>query len=152
VTTVFAGRPITDAIISALTSVALIVGDGVQPKNNPPSQPVGWQGAPGVSTFGPYVVAYPLLGGSLDGPLGDPDADAEPVYQITSVGGSRQQCEWVADKVRAVMLGGALLLTVGDRRVVRVSPDVLPGATREDDSQPSIWFAPERFRLYVTPA
>lgn len=145
-TTVFKGREITDAVIAALTAASLHVGDGDKPAGT------GWQGNPGASNFVPYVIVYPLLGGTVDGSLDDPQADAWPAYQLTSTGGTRAQCELIADRARAVMLTAIAGQTIDGRRIGFVLIDALPGATREDDNQPSLYFAPERFRLQTSPA
>ncbi|MFD8509791.1 hypothetical protein ACFV27_01395 [Streptomyces antimycoticus] len=52
----------------------------------------------------PYSVLYPV-GSTSDGPpFGDASADARIIYQVTSVGTTAEQAEWMADKVRAGML------------------------------------------------
>ncbi|WP_328403994.1 hypothetical protein OHS70_34230 [Streptomyces sp. NBC_00390] len=53
----------------------------------------------------PYSVLYPL-GVTTDGPpYGEADADARVLLQLTSVAATAEQAEWMADKVRSVMLG-----------------------------------------------
>ncbi|WP_159073624.1 hypothetical protein [Streptomyces sp. RTd22] len=52
----------------------------------------------------PYSVLYPV-GSTSDGPpFGDASADARIIYQVTSVGTTAEQAEWMADKVRAGIL------------------------------------------------
>ncbi|MEV4557200.1 hypothetical protein AB0K51_09395 [Kitasatospora sp. NPDC049285] len=54
----------------------------------------------------PYCVLYPLGGTSGDGPpFGDADGDARMIYQVTSIGTTAEQAEWMADKVRTALLG-----------------------------------------------
>lgn len=129
-------RPLTDAIISSLTSVGLIVGDAVKPAN--------------ATTSSGYIVVYGLPGGSLDGPIGSPDDDAYVTYQLTAIGANRKQCEWAADKARDTILTASL--SIGDRRVSQVSVDMLGGTIRDDDIQNPIYYSPDRYRFETTPA
>jgi hypothetical protein len=137
------GRLLTDAVIHALESAGLKVGDNVAPPG------VGWVGVPGASSFTGYVVVYGLTGGVLDGPIGAPDDDASTIVQLTSVGADRRQCMWVADKARGVMLTTPLQI-IG-RTVSRVAVDMLGGTVRDDDVQPSVTFSPDRYRIWTTP-
>ncbi|MCX4761911.1 hypothetical protein OG562_13185 [Streptomyces sp. NBC_01275] len=53
----------------------------------------------------PYSVLYPL-GITTSGPaFGDADADARVLFQVTCVASTAEQAEWMADKVRAAILG-----------------------------------------------
>lgn len=137
------GRTLTDAIVFALTSAGLAAGDGEAPED------AGWQGAPANSDFVGYVVVYELSGGTADGPIGTPDADAETLYQLTSVGRDRRQCKLVADQARNVLMSAQMSIT--DRTVMRVSIDMLGGTIRDDDVQPSVMYSPDRYRILTTP-
>lgn len=53
----------------------------------------------------PYMVLYPQ-GGPVDGaPFADRSEDARLVYQVTVVAARTDQAEWLADRVRQVLLG-----------------------------------------------
>ncbi|MXM62158.1 hypothetical protein GR925_01500 [Streptomyces sp. HUCO-GS316] len=52
----------------------------------------------------PYNVLYPLGITTSGPPLGDGDADARVLIQITSVASTAEQVEWMADKARAALL------------------------------------------------
>jgi hypothetical protein len=52
----------------------------------------------------PYSVLYPLGVTTSGPPYGDGDADARVLVQVTSVGSTAEQVEWMADKVRAALL------------------------------------------------
>lgn len=138
------GLALTDAIIHVLESAGLLVGDGVAPAG------YGWQGAPGQSGFTGYVTVYELTGGTLDGTIGLPDDDASLLYQFTATGATRKQCEWVADKARTTILASSLL--IAGRQVQRVTVDMLGGTTRDDSVQPPVFFSPDRYRIWTTPA
>ncbi|MFD4394361.1 hypothetical protein [Kitasatospora sp. NPDC058478] len=53
----------------------------------------------------PYSVLYPLGGTSSGPPFGDQAGDGRLLYQVTSVATTGEQAEWMADKVRAAVLG-----------------------------------------------
>ena len=137
------GRVVTQALLTVLSNAGITAGDGVAPDG------VGWDdGTPGVDTFDPYVVVHATLGGIFDGSVGDPYQDAKVDYTLTSVGATQQQAQWMNDEVYATLTSTAL--TVSGRSVLQASPEVEGGATRDDDVQPPVWFAPSRWRIYTT--
>lgn len=142
-TTSYRSRPVTQAIITALTNAALVVGDGEKPDTG------GWSGTPEQTPFIPYVVVHPLGSYEFDGTINDPYADVWPLHQITAYGATRAQCEETADNVRAVMLDGVLI--VADRAVCIVQPDLLGIVSRVDDVQPPLYMAPDRYEICTTP-
>lgn len=119
----------TDSVIAKLESVGLSVGDGESPA--PPS-----------------CAVYTIPGGRSYGSLQEPNEDADFVYQVTCVGITREQAEWVADKAIAALLGG---VTVADRHIARVMVDAFPGVFRDDDATPPVFVSTPRFRLITTP-
>jgi hypothetical protein len=126
----------TAAVIAKLAAAGLDVGDGVAPGGDTPPEK--------------YVVVYPLPGGSREGTLAGPWDDAELVYQLTCVGITRLQAEWVRDKAEAAMLTG---LTVTGRNIALVRPDEGDSGTYRDDTQtPPLYYATPRYRIYTTPA
>ena len=139
----YSGRLLTDAIILTLATAGLEVGDGEAPEG------VGWQTIAGQSQFFGYVVVHPIPGGVLDGTIDAPDADAWPIYQCSSYGANRAQCEFVADEARDVLLSTPITLSA--RTVAQVRVDMLGGARREDDIQPPIWQGVDRYRIFTTP-
>ncbi|WP_033819786.1 hypothetical protein [Kitasatospora sp. MBT63] len=52
----------------------------------------------------PYCVLYPLGGTSSGPPFGDGDGDGRMLYQVTSIGTTAEQAEWMSDKVRVALL------------------------------------------------
>ena len=139
-------RSHTDAVVAALDAVTGIeVGDGVAPAAG------GWAGTPGESTFAGYVIVYPL-GSTLDGPLAAPDADAELTWQLTCVGATRQQCEWVVDAALGALVGAALTVT-GRATVDRIRlVDGTGGTRRDDTTQPPVFIATPHVTVTTTPA
>lgn len=123
-------REHTDGVIAALEAANLTVGDGEAPSGSPP-----------------YAVVYPIPGGRAFGSLSEPHEDAELVYQVTCVGLTREQAEWVADKSMALLDG----VTVEDRVIAFVELDSMGGARRDTTVTPAVWQATPRFRLKSTP-
>lgn len=138
-------RTHTDAIVAKIEAQGLVTGDATDPDTA-----FGWQSTPGQSQFIPYVIVYPLLGGTFDGSLGCPDDDAELLWQATCVGSTRTQCEWVLDEVNDALVGQ--IVVVDSRAVKRISADVLGGARRDDTVQPPTFIATPRYRALSVPS
>lgn len=144
-TTAPALRLVTDQLLSDLEDTGVATGDGEAPSGG------GWAGAPGGSQFTPYLVLH-VLTGDADGPMNDPNADAEVAYQVTAVGSTREQAEWAADKARTAMC--AAHDDVDGRAILLVTVDELNGPHRDDTGQPgepSVWISLDRFAVRTTP-
>ena len=124
-------RKHTDAVIAALEAAGLTVGDADAEGLTPP-----------------YAVVYKIDGGEYEGSFENPYEDAELIYQVTCVGVTREQAEWVADKAMVLLNG----LTVADRRIALVSPEGGPGTRPDRDVTPHVWYSTPRFRLKSTPS
>jgi hypothetical protein len=146
-------RTHTDAVVLALRTAELTVFDAAPPALDVDGGGAdwGWQGPrPGAGQFKPYVIVYPLSGGIFDGTLGCPDDDASLTWQLTCVGAVRRQCEWMADRALAALVGRRL--TVADRGVSRVYADMAGGGARRDDTvQPPVFIATPRIRADSMP-
>lgn len=134
-------RPIfrvhTDAVIAALESAGLDVGDAVAPADGPALL----KGGTG------YVVVYPVAGGASYGTLADHAEDAEIIMQVTCVGATREQAAWLADACNVLLDG----LEVEDRSVPLVTLEVTPGVNRDDNQTPPVFYATPRYRIFSTP-
>lgn len=137
-------RPVTAAIVAALTSAGLTVGRGEKPTAG------GWQGQAGDSTFIPYVVVYGLGGGDLDGAIDYGAEDGTVRYQLSSIGATAEQAEWVADASRIALLAASLAVT--GRRLSHLDFYDLGAALRDDQQQPPLFQVAERFSVMTTPA
>jgi len=126
-----------NALVAALVAAELVVGDG-----GDPTEAFGWQGTPGGSQFVPYVIVHPLVQ-TFDGGLGCPDVDSDLGWQVTCVGATREQCDWVRHEVNTALIGQAL--TVTGRSVTRVRADGGAGTRRDDTTQPPLFIATPRF-------
>lgn len=110
----------------------------------------GWQGKAGQSSFMPYRVLYPIIGGVFDGTLGEPSDDASFMYQVTCVGMTRPQCEAIVDNTNGLLVEQPL--TVAGRYIMRVWCDMAGGGARRDDTvQPPVFIATPRYRVESTP-
>lgn len=153
--TVIDRRPITKALVSWLaSSTGKPCGDHRLPPNLPPHP------APPAKPD-PYMIAYALDGGGFWGPgLVAPEQNADYLYQVTSVGWSPEQVQWMADRVFATMLArsasGAFQvafpavtgIVVADRL-----PDGGRGGIDVAGKRPDEVFSlPERYVLRVVPA
>lgn len=137
---------ITGALIAMLaTSTSKQVGD-----HEAPPDPVV-----------PYSVVHCIPGGDYWGaPLAAPDAQADFVYQVDSVGLKRSQVEWMADRVRRCLLArsstGAFQVTITNPAGWRIAdrrPSGGPGGVDPQGVRPNKVFAvAERFVLSVVPA
>ena len=148
-------RTHTDAIVDRLVADGSFkVFDGGGPDLNDTAGGTGWGwqgGGPGLGAFKKYAIVYPLAGGVFDGPLGCPDDDASLTWQVTCVGVTRDQCEWVADKVNGILIGQPIV--VAGRHISRVWADMAGGGARRDDEvQPPVFIATPRYRVESTPA
>lgn len=128
------------------TTTGMPVGDGKAPAAG------GWQGAPGASQFVNYLVVHSTPGGLLDGPLGDPHADAEFVWQIDACSATQYGAEIAGDNARAALLvQGLPPLNVAGRAIRWIREDIPAGGAREDPDQPSIWRLWAMYRIATTP-
>jgi hypothetical protein len=123
-------REHTDAVIDALETAGLTVGDAEAP-----------DGAP------PYVVVYRVFD-RRTGQLSAPDDDATITYQVTCVGTSRKQAEWLADEVGEALAAG---VTVTGRTIPRIAPEAGSGTVmRDDDVTPPLFYVTPRYRVMST--
>lgn len=89
------------------------------------------------TSAGGYVVVHPLIQ-DRDGSLCAPFSDVDKWMVATSWGVSREQAEWLADRVESLLDASALTVT----EIVRSE------AARDDaTASPSLWMIPVRARL-----
>jgi hypothetical protein len=135
---------VTVAIINTLETAGFTVGDGEKPDGG------GWQGPPAASSFVGYVNVHPTPGGTTDGTIAAPRADAQADYSLISIGATPRQAEQIGDDVRRTMLATPLFVT--DRQVAEVRLDMLGGVIRDDQVQPALFYVSDRYRLLVVPS
>lgn len=121
----------TNAVITALEATGVPVGDAKAPEGDPP-----------------YFFVVPRPEGDVYGTLDDPHADAEVVYQVTSVGTTREQAEGARDLARETLLAG---VTVSGRTISLVTIETVGAVERDSDIEPNRFFCPETYRLFSSP-
>ncbi len=119
--------------------------------------PVGDHGTDNISTVGSYTILWKIDGGEVRGSIGDPHQDLTLVYQIDSVGRSRNQCEGLADLVRTVVVG---MSAAGGHTYVLAGTSFTGGLRTQqttgmptpegvDDTGQEVWTQRERFEIDV---
>lgn len=109
----------------------------------------------------PYHVVYSIPGGWFAGPaMGQAQGDAEFVYQVDSVGRTRQQAETAADRVRNWIVGrtaaGAFVVQAADPEGLRISDRIVdgtPGAPLQEGQPPKeVFTVSDTIGIHVTMA
>ncbi len=148
---VVATEPVTTALIATLaTGTASPVGDHDAPRpTNAVPDP----------TRGRYLVVWQVPGGGVEGTWGNPHDMATFVYQVDSHGRSRQQCQWLSDRVRQVMLdrtasGWLHPITVPGWDLAYRNQQTLdmPENAGRDETGQDLFVCRERYELTVVPA
>jgi hypothetical protein len=109
------------------------------------SKNVGRGEAPSDTTT-PYAVVYQLDepdDPETAGSLGDPHASTVFEWQVTSVGSTAEQAEWMQHEVRKALLGWT---PSGASPVMRSGGQ---GTRRDDGTQPAQFFAVDHFTSFV---
>lgn len=136
-TTPLASKPLVEAL---LTMVRTSVGA---------SCPIYWAQA-AASVVPPYAVVYPDSGvkSAFNRTLANAGPD-ELRFQVTSVGSTPEQAQWVADKTAYALL--AAVPTLAGRRVW---PAVEEGSqpVRRDDESTGLFFATSQYLSRSDPA
>lgn len=102
----------------------------------------------------PYAVIYPYTP-TYDGPIDDIHADVDYRAQIKTVGGTDEQAEDAADRVRARLLAdGGITPPAGRVFSGPIRCEPLRGAERDDDARLTtpLWMVDELYVLPTTPA
>jgi hypothetical protein len=125
-----------------------------------PTFPVGDHNAPDPLEY-PYRVVWSVPGGSVSGPpLGESAADADLVYQVDSVGLTREQAERLAARTRRTVAGrlpdGSFHAAAEPPSGLSVSDRILDGSAGSpivEGTRPNeVWTVSERFVISVTGA
>lgn len=125
-------RPVTDAVIATLRDGGLTVVDNHDTDL-------------GLSK---HVIVQPSPGRhGDDGTIGDPHQSGFHAYLLRSVGTTREQAEWVADRARVLMLAG---FTADDTTVEFVELDVTGQADVDDSTDPALHYIVDRYRIWTT--
>lgn len=113
---------------------------------------IGRAEAPADTTL-PYAVVYPLDDtADLDaaGSLADPHITTVYEFQVTSVGGTAEQAEWMQHKARTALVGWQPDTITGGPSFGLVEKSGGQGTRRDDGTQPAKFFAVDRFTLFAS--
>lgn len=128
-------RLLTDAVLTRLrtNSGSREIGDGQAPPDDDR----------------PYAVLYSLDESEREGDMSTIDVTGWFEFQITSVGDTRAQAEWLADLLRTLILASDLTPTgfrmYPWRKVVTNLPE------RDDDEQPPLFYAVQVVEAFTAP-
>lgn len=136
---------LTTELISVLaTDVGKLVGDGEAP------------GDPKVEPAYPYAIVYLITHGPTIGDVNvvvSPDREALFIYQVTSIGETREQADWMAHKCRRAITdtttspnGWRLEIGTTNTLVIDRRNNVSLGTGNEG----GIWRASDRYQMMVT--
>ncbi|MGW6703612.1 hypothetical protein ACWGDE_01780 [Streptomyces sp. NPDC054956] len=128
-------KPHVDAVIAALTTAGLVVGDGGAP-------PAG-----SIPPTGIYATVYFDPGQSLPESLADQRTNFALSFQVTTVGPTAEKCRWAAQRTRMALHAP---LTVAGRTAWRPEELGGPSIQRDDDVSPPLYFLPVQYRLQST--
>lgn len=106
------------------------------------ARPIGDAEAP-ADTTEPYAFVSPLIDEPSEGPLNDPTQVVDDAFQVTCVGESRRQAQWMQQKVRAALLGWIPTVAgVGTFPVQLLSGS---GVTQDSSVEPPVFISTDRF-------
>jgi hypothetical protein len=136
-------EPVATAVVAAVESGLGTgrAGYGVKPASGG-AQPDG--------SFRSYAVVYPGSTVLLDGTVAARNADAAQSVQVTYIGSTPLAADRARDRGRAAVLGG---VTIAGRALI--NPVELADASqtrRDDEVQPPLWYAVDRYVFHTTPA
>ena len=109
---------------------------------------IGDTQAPTVVTL-PYAVVYPLGDDPAErGVLGDPTQSTVVEFQVTSIGDTRDQAQWMANEV-AVALSGWTPTVAGFSFGPISREDGADPVRRDDSVSPPLFYAADRYSMFV---
>lgn len=134
-------RDHTQAVIAALEGVGLTVGRGVR-NSEPNSQ--------GATLTPPCVIVHPMPGGDRFGTLDDWTKHAELDYQVTCVGRTQAEAEFLRDETEVLLDG----LTVTGRHIDVVKREGGSDAAMYEEvpQGEALFMCAPRYRLSSSPA
>lgn len=144
-------RNLTQLLLTSIaTHTSCPVGD-----SNTPDPPYGWDGQPGEigSKFKPYSILTPMSSGRATGPLSDTHADWQLNYSLSSVGTTREQCEWICDKARSsfVVLKNTTFDGIdGTYKIQQIRTESIGGIVRSDSVEPNMFGQTDVFSVWVS--
>lgn len=126
---------ITEALIDTLVSglePGILVGDGEAPEQDP------------AQSFTRYLVVFTLPSVDVQGNLSEPTTYPTVSYQLTCVGASQMEAQYVAHQARTRLESNPPTVSGLDLSVRFSFADT---ATRDDDFAPPLWYVTEEVQV-----
>lgn len=139
----------TELLLETLSVHGDLLGDGVAPTEG------GWlTGQPNANVFRPYSV---LVSGGMQ-PVQSPNLiktdrpDYNASWSLRHFGGSRKQCDWIAQQFRdQIYTLRGLTFGADTYKINSVSPLSIGAVSRNDQVDPPYWQAFDNLTILVTP-
>jgi len=126
--TVHETKPLYAAITTLLEGTGKAVGQARRPE----------------SAVAPYMVLYPLPDSSNEGSISDPHQIAIQLFQVTCVGDTMAEAQWMQAKAREALLG----ITPSFTGATPIELDLGSGVRRDPDGV--VFHTTDRFTIYVS--
>ena len=142
--------PITLRLLDELKELNLPVGD-----NATPEDPHGWQGEPDAdgSNFIPWVVLTPGTAPAGTGTFAESAEDWRLPYTVFYAGVSRDQVEWLADKMRSKFVDierEVITTDSGDWKILQLRCTSLGGTTRVGTTFPDYFTQADLYEVWLS--
>jgi hypothetical protein len=149
VTTINRG-PITDRLITELKTQGLPVGD-----NSAPDDAYGWQGEPNRdgSTFIPWMAISAGVAQAGTGSFGDSASEWRVPYTVTYACVSREQLDWLADRMRAALVSisrEVVVTETGNWRIQQIRCTSVGGSNRVGSTFPDYFTQADLFEVWLS--
>ena len=144
--------PLTQLLLSTLSTLGKPVGDGIVPRKEAGAAWSGPPNAPG-SVFTPFTVLITLSAGLSSGPFADSQADWVVPYMLEAFGVSREQCEWMADAARSALHAlthQSFELGTDRYKVQQVKTDSIGGVNRVMVTDPPFYGQQDGLSVWIT--
>jgi hypothetical protein len=146
--TIYRG-PLTDLLLSTLVGVGKPVGDGQRPKT------AGWSGQPNApgAVFTPYLVLAASASSRSAGSFGNPQAEWQLNYLVSTYGVQRDQCDWMADRARtglSALKGTDVTLGPSSYRIQQVWTQSIGGLTPNFTTDPPVWSQQDQLVVWLS--
>jgi len=126
--TVHETKPLYAAVTTLLAGTGKSVGQAQRPE----------------AGVAPYMVLYPLPDTRNEGGLSDPHQIAVQTFQVTCVGDTMAEAQWMQAKAREALLG----VTPAFTGATPIELQLGSGVLRDDDGV--VFYTTDRFTIYVS--
>ena len=132
-------REVTNAVIALLEAAGITVGDGTA-----------------ADCEKPYTVITTVSGPRYEGPMDNTEIDGSNRYQFSSVADTRDQADWLREKVRVELTVQALdaqfVTDAVAQRTMLLILDIPRGTRRDERGLPEpVFMAVDQFLINTTP-